>query len=462
MALALSIAAGNLTAYAAQADAETGATVEQKASGETLNSQGLTYELRDWGGNHAIVTGFSQKVYAKRGNTSYDTNHTLNIPTEVEGNDGTKYTVTEVNINTWEDGKEALTFKKVTIPKAVTGVGSSFSGIESLEYVDFEEGSAMEELGYECFKDCVNLKRIGLTGTDKLPENVSLIDADAFSGCTSLKSIVIPANVGKVHYGAFYGCTSLESVVFETYKDGDNKGTSDLYWLGSDSQYYNGVFEDCTSLKTVVLPTPVVEEWASSYSIGSKCFKNTAIESITIPNGVSGIGKEAFMNTPLKGINLPDSCTSVGRSAFAQTKLNENGLKTPDGKAYGIAFVCKTTVIDDNAFNSVEDSYPHEALDDRVNTTIAGYDNSNADTYAIENDMEFVSLGDWDPCKVTYKGDINGDGEPATPNDLIALIKYINGLSTNINEEELDVNEDGEPGTPQDLIRLIKIMNGLV
>ena len=45
-----------------------------------------------------------------------------------------------------------------------------------------------------------------------IPSGVSIIEYEAFEGCTSLQSITFPANI-KIELNAFKGCTSLESCV---------------------------------------------------------------------------------------------------------------------------------------------------------------------------------------------------------------------------------------------------------
>ena len=461
-ALVISAAAGNLTALAAETEVTpAGAAVEIQSSGETLDSQGITYDLKKGydGNNTARVTGFSQKVYAALGNPNYNTDHKLTIPSEVEGNDGTKYTVTEISMEdsiyhiSWKDGKDALTFETVIIPKTVKSIGyNSFEEIKSLKYVDIEKGSQLTKIPDSCFESCTNLIRVGVGSTGKLPEGICDLGDCAFCGCESLKSFILPASISYIDDGCFRNCTSLESVVFETYKSGENKGKSDLVKLGYMIVFADGgVFENCTSLKKVVLPN------SKGYEIGERCFRNTAIETIEIPNCVTQIGQQAFENTPLKGINLPESCTKVGEYAFANTKLNENGLKTPDGKAYGIAFVCKTVEINKKAFNLTDGE--GKPTGEQLKTTIAGYDNSNAHSYAIENDMKFVSLGDWDPCKITYHGDIDDDGQTGQQ-DVARLTQYVNGWKDiQINVDACDVNGDGAVNL-LDVARLKQYVNG--
>jgi hypothetical protein len=67
-----------------------------------------------------------------------------------------------------------------------------------------------------------------------LPYNLTVIQANAFEGCTSLGSIEIPAGVTKIDDYAFYNCTSLESVV----------SGNDIELIGK------GAFKNCSKLKS--------------------------------------------------------------------------------------------------------------------------------------------------------------------------------------------------------------------
>jgi len=75
-----------------------------------------------------------------------------------------------------------------------------------------------------------------------IPNSVTLIGSEAFSGCTGLMSVTIPNSVTTIGVGAFYGCTGLTSVTIP------NSVTS----IG-----YN-TFSGCTSLTSIIAlnPTP--------------------------------------------------------------------------------------------------------------------------------------------------------------------------------------------------------------
>ena len=57
------------------------------------------------------------------------------------------------------------------------------------------------------FQDCISLREV------IIPESVTTIESQAFSGCTSLASITIPESVTSIGEEAFRECTSLSSII---------------------------------------------------------------------------------------------------------------------------------------------------------------------------------------------------------------------------------------------------------
>ncbi len=103
-------------------------------------------------------------------------------------------------------------------------------------------------------------------------EIVTSIGIGAFSGNTSVTSVILPSGVTKIGQEAFSDCIKLSSVSLP----------STLKSIGI------GAFYGCTSLK-----------------------------NISIPNGVQSIGDDAFAEcSGLTGITIPDSVTSIGDYAF--------------------------------------------------------------------------------------------------------------------------------------------------
>ncbi|MDO5344161.1 MAG: leucine-rich repeat protein, partial [Lachnospiraceae bacterium] len=135
----------------------------------------------------------------------------------------------------------------------------------------------------------------------------ALIGWNTFENCTSLKSIVIPGNYYAVKYDAFRGCTSLQS----------------MEWKASTSIYANqslgeNAFYGCSSLTTAVLPKTLA-------SIGDSAFRNnTNLTSLTLSEGLKTIGAAAFAGcSKLPTVTIPSTVTMIG-STSNRTGVFEN------------------------------------------------------------------------------------------------------------------------------------------
>ena len=190
------------------------------------------------------------------------------------------------------------------------------------------------------------------------------INDGAFSGCTSITSIVIPNSVIYLGDGAFEGCTNLSSVSIGT-------GVTGFPYL---------LFQDCTSLINLTVPSNILIINPESFygclnlaninidsnnpnftSIDGVVFnKNITtlvlypigkIGSYSIPNTVTSIGAESFLNcTNLTNITIPDSVTSIEQVAFqgcsALTTINIPNSVTSIGQtAFGLCSGLTTLII---------------------------------------------------------------------------------------------------------------------
>ena len=141
----------------------------------------------------------------------------------------------------------------------------------------------------------------GSGGAVEIPSRINDMDVtaigdEAFSDCTSLKSITIPNSVTSIGDTAFWLCTSLKSITIP------NSVTS----IG---RY---VFIGCESLISITIPNSVT-------SIGDKAFMNCrSLTSITIPNSMTSIGINVFLGCKsLTSITIPNSVTSIDTAAFS-------------------------------------------------------------------------------------------------------------------------------------------------
>ena len=134
-----------------------------------------------------------------------------------------------------------------------------------------------------------------ITSFDELQyfTGLSSIVASAFSGCTSLTSVIIPNNVKLIGGSAFSRCR-MSSITIP-------------YGVTSIGGY---AFYGCTLLALVTIPNSVL-------TIGNCSFRDcSSLYSLTIPNSVTSIGEQAFDGCHLTAVRIPNSVTTIGTNAF--------------------------------------------------------------------------------------------------------------------------------------------------
>ena len=230
--------------------------------------------------------------------------------------------VEQICATTWGDGVGL----KPSQAARVTDLGTVFKGNKNI--VSFDElqyftgltsifGSTNSSI-MGAFYDCNNLSQI------TLPPTITSIGANAFRA-TLISTINIPnvTSIGAYAFWSskiteinapsltslgsdvFYNCTSLQRIVS----------------LGSITSIANaasggyGMFRDCTSLTSAVLPNALT-------FVGSHAFHGcSALTSCNLPQSITNIGESSFYGTKIDNVlNLPN-LTSIGNSAFYGTNL---------------------------------------------------------------------------------------------------------------------------------------------
>ena len=189
---------------------------------------------------------------------------------------------------------------------------SAFSGCHSLKSIVIPNG--ITKIVDTMFMNCSSLESV------TIPESVTEIGHSAFSGCSSLTSVKLPAGLTCIGDSAFYNCQSLKSIdipesVTEIGKNAFSgcssltsvKLPAGLTCIG-DSAFYN-----CQSLKSIDIPESVTE-------IGKNAFSGcSSLTSVKLPAGLTCIGDSAFYNCQsLKSIDIPESVTEIGNGAFSR------------------------------------------------------------------------------------------------------------------------------------------------
>ena len=219
----------------------------------------------------------------------------------------------------------------VTVPKSVKKISDyAFNLCTELAGIKFEEGSALEEVGYWAFRQCVSL------GSIALPDSVHTIGEGAFMRCDSLTSFTIPASLKEFNQSIIESCGALASLEVSAqntnYKsiDGvlfsaDGKtlllylstrpGTSYAIPAGTEIIYARA-FSQNEFLTSVTIP-------ASVKLIDSGAFQScTNLSSVTLEDGKEPlvIGDYAFNATALTGVVIPARVRSVNLYAFASCR----------------------------------------------------------------------------------------------------------------------------------------------
>ena len=200
---------------------------------------------------------------------------------------------------------------EVTFQSNVTNIGSSPFYYSTYGEVPIEKivlYSGMTKLGTSMFQYMSRLTTVtydGYTGTgNALPASITEIGGSAFQYCVSLTDIALPG-VTKVGSSVFKGCTLLSSVTLN----------DDLTTLG------NNMFQDCTALTSITLPSKLT-------FLGTYTFRNSGLQSVVIPAGVSKLGTSATSATitssvytfadcaNLTSVTLPAGLTHIGGYTF--------------------------------------------------------------------------------------------------------------------------------------------------
>jgi hypothetical protein len=164
---------------------------------------------------------------------------------------------------------------------------------------------------------------------NNLPNTLTTIRRDAFSGCSSLTSVFIPDSVTTIADYAFIGCSGLTSV---TIPDGltsighsvfmDCSGLTAFIVRESNGSYsaQDGILYN--KAKTTLISVPEGKSGALNNlpntltTIEDYAFWYSSVTSVTIPSGVTSIGDKPFWYSSVTSVTIPGSVTTIGYPAF--------------------------------------------------------------------------------------------------------------------------------------------------
>lgn len=199
-----------------------------------------------------------------------------------------------------------ITSLKVSASKGVSLTDADILYIKSafpdLQELDLSESGA-DNVPDSSFKDMESLKTV------KLPETISSIGAEAFSGCSALSSAELPSSLTYIDRDAFKGCRSLGYDLYCYSPEAPDTGQSVTELFGD------------TGIKTVHVPYGCSQgytKWSDSYDIVAEDEKQISV-TVSSPGSLA-----RYAEQKLAGTSDRDFDTLV---VTGGTKLNDTDME---------------------------------------------------------------------------------------------------------------------------------------
>lgn len=205
--------------------------------------------------------------------------------------------------------ENCISLKAIEIPESVEKIqDSAFKNCRVLKAVTLNPGEGTLCLEKSLFEGCVALEEVKIG----MGVNIQAIKERTFYKCSNLKDITIPCNsVSIIESEAFFGCTSLRIKKFQD-------GVTDIC---------DNAFSGCESIEHVHLPH-------STRRIGRGAFQNCkSIRSITFLNPDIEIEEKAFAGCisleTIKGLPTDENAVQgfIDRNVFFGCVALETPLK---------------------------------------------------------------------------------------------------------------------------------------
>lgn len=219
----------------------------------------------------------------------------------------------------------------LSLPSSIERVKSgAFWKASNLKNVTFsDKGKRLKTIGMYTFADCSSLESIDLSNS-----SITEIPKNAFSNCTSLKTVKLPPTVTKIADDAFANCKKLEEI----------QGLSNckISEIGKDA------FAGCYNLKIFDISSATITALPDSL-----CSNMYAVTTVCLPKTLSKVGTSALEGckkleeiTGLSNCNL----TEIGANAFASC----SALKGVDLSKSSFTALPASTFARDTALTSVK------------------------------------------------------------------------------------------------------------
>ena len=216
----------------------------------------------------------------------------------------------------------------IVLPDGVTKIGAYAFAESGINDIT---AKGVTEIGSYAFMNCTALRGVQVEGryTLTLSENLTKLGDGVFQGCTSLMKVVLPS-LEEVGGFTFRGASNLKSVIY-----GDETKS-----IGSYAFYQTNVEEVTLGSAIEVIDEGAFYDCEALTAITLpesvkevKAFAFKLCNELTTVNGIGNVeifGNESFYNVPFESLNLENAVT-VGIGAFAMEKAAQSdGERTLD------------------------------------------------------------------------------------------------------------------------------------
>ena len=178
--------------------------------------------------------------------------------------------------------------------------------------------AALSEIDYGAFQKCTSLEKVDFSKTQvtvlssKTNTSVNGVPQTKgfFQDCATLKEVLLPETLEKIEAKMFMNCTSLEQISIP-------EATTSIQEFA---------FENCSSLTKVlfaqnsnleIIGDSFVNPGSMDPGFEAASFRGTtALEEINIPEGVTFIGANLFENSGVEKITFPSTLYAISNNAF--------------------------------------------------------------------------------------------------------------------------------------------------
>ena len=272
----------------------------------------------------------------------------------------------------------------VTILNSFPSIGAdAFDGFSSLAYNEYDNSYYLgnDENPYLWL---IKAKSTDITSCE-INENCKYIYNDAFSSCSSLKSVTIPNSVTNIGEHPFYGCSSMQSItlpyVFEHHIGYMFDGCDIDIWVDEPVDGNPNVITTRSYSIPSTLKSITVNGGKIPYEAFCKCNNLT---SLTITESVTSIDEFAFYGCTIDTLTYNTKAFSRLSGGIVQTVIIGDSItEIAEWAFYGKD--CLTSIIIPNSVTKIG----NDAFADCENLTYNVYDNAN---YLGNDDNPYLVL----------------------------------------------------------------------